>query len=384
MPSVLMPARRRPSRARTPARSRGVVRRWSGVLAASVLVCTAASTAGAAPAVAAPSRPAPVSGVLGGAAPIDYVALGDSFSAGPLIPAQRLDPLGCLRSSNNYPAFLAGYFDVSSYRDRTCSGAETSDLDQRRQSTIIPGPSPAPQVDALTDATDLVSVGIGGNDYGLFGSMIEACGAVASLDPTGNPCQRHFTDTDGVDTKLRDAAAIGTGVARVLRTVARRAPHAEVYVVGYPRLLPATGSCQAVGFAAGDYAWANAVEDRLNRSLREAAARTGATYVDLASASRGHDACAGAEAWVNGKTLRPLRAANFHPFLRGMRAMAQEIYRQVTGGRTAPSSAIALPPIGSQIANPTPRVQVAPSPARISSAWRSWSSGEARQAERAR
>jgi lysophospholipase L1-like esterase len=293
---------------------------------------------GVAPGVAA----APTT-VVPGAGPIDYVALGDSYSAGPLVPVQRPDPLGCLRSTNNYPAFLAGYLGVRSYVDVTCSGAESADLDRRSQETILPGPSPAPQLDALTGETDLVTLGIGGNDYALFGSMIEVCGKVAELDPKGAPCKRHFTSR-GVDTKLRDATRIEKRVARVLRAVATRAPAAQVYVVGYPRLLPQRGTCDTVGFAAGDYRWGNRIEKRLNRSLRRAAAATGATYVNLYPASRGHDACAGNEAWINGKTLKPLRAANFHPFLRGMRGMAQEAYRQLTGGLTAPGHSVAQPP----------------------------------------
>ncbi|HTW14793.1 MAG TPA: SGNH/GDSL hydrolase family protein [Nocardioides sp.] len=306
-----------------------------------------ALTLGFAPAAsAAPSAP---SDVVAGGEPIDYVALGDSYSAGPLVPAQRPDPLGCLRSTNNYPAFLAGYFRVRSYVDVTCSGAQTADLDRRRQETIVPGPKPAPQIDALSAETDLVTVGIGGNDRKLFGSMIEVCEAVAKLDAKGAPCRRHFTNRRGVDTKLRDATKIQANVARVLRAVARRAPAAEVYVVGYPRLLPQRGTCKAVKFAAGDYRWGNRIEKRLNRSLRRAAAATGATYVNLYPASRGHDACAGKEAWINGSTLRPLRAANFHPFLRGMRGAAQEIYRRLTGGRTAPGHVVAQPPLGSTI-----------------------------------
>lgn len=267
--------------------------------------------------------------------PLDYVALGDSYSAGPLIPAQRLDPLGCLRSTANYPAYLARHLGAASYVDVTCSGAETADLDQRRQKTILPGPAPAPQVDVLTDETDLVTIGIGGNDYELFGSMIDVCGTVAELAPNGAPCRRHFTNAKGVDTKVRDADRIRKDVGRVLRNVARRAPNAKLAVIGYPRLLPQQGSCKTVGFAKGDYAWGNKVERRLNRSLKLAATSNGATYVNLFPASRGHDACAGSQAWINGKTLNLVRAANFHPFGRGMKAIAQEAYRQLSGGRTA-------------------------------------------------
>lgn len=332
-------------------------RRVRPVLLGLVGAVAAASTLGAAPpapaaAPDAPGGPAARPGVVTpGGEPIDYVALGDSYSAGPLVPAQRVDPLGCLRSTNNYPAFLAGYLGVRTYADVTCSGAETADLDRRRQKTIVPGPSPALQLEALSAETDLVTLGIGGNDYTLFGSMIDVCGKVAELDPTGAPCKRHFTRR-GVDTKLRDATRIQKRVARVLRGVATRAPAAQVYVVGYPRLLPERGTCATVGFARGDYAWGNRVEKRLNRSLRRAAAESGATYVNLYPASRGHDACAGREAWINGKDLNPLRAANFHPFLKGMRGMAQDAYRQLTGGLTAPGHTFAQPPLGSVVTPP--------------------------------
>lgn len=308
------------------------------------------------------------SAVVTGDDPIDYVALGDSFSAGPLVPALQLADLGCVRSTNNYPAFLADYFDVASFIDVTCSGAETADLYKQRQSTIIPGPAPAYQVKALSKATDLVTVGIGGNDYGLFGSMISDCGELAKERPNGAPCKARFTNRKGVDTKLRDAKRIQRDVARSLRAVRRHAPHAEVYVIGYPRLLPERGSCDAVGFAKRDYAWGNRIERRLNLSLKNAAKATGARYVDLYPASRGHDACAQQEAWINGKNLKPLQAANFHPYLRGMRGAAQAIYHQLTGGRTAPAGIFAWPPIGGQ-----PTVRMTPDRARtIDDAWAQW------------
>ncbi|NHC24021.1 SGNH/GDSL hydrolase family protein [Nocardioides sp. IC4_145] len=352
------------------------VRRLRAALASTaVLAATAAGTltvAGPAPAASAPAASA-AAGTravvdVDAEEPLDYVALGDSYSAGPLVPLLRLDPLGCIRSTANYPAYLARHLGAASYLDVTCSGAETADLTTRRQETIIPGPAPAPQVDVLTDETDLVTIGIGGNDYGLFGSMIEVCGEVAALAPNGAPCRRHFTNAKGVDTKVRDADRIRKDVEKVLRTVARRAPTAALVVVGYPRLLPAKGACSAVGFAKGDYAWGNKVERRLNRSLRLAAASNGATYVDLYPASRGHDACAGGQAWINGKTLNPLRAANFHPFGRGMRAMAQEVYRQLTDGRTASRRATPLRADDAVTRPLTPQRR-----AEVVDAWRRWS-----------
>ena len=284
--------------------------------------------------------------------PVDYVALGDSFSAGPLVPDARSDPAGCFRSTNNYPAYLAGHLEVRSYRDVTCSGAQTRDL--RRPQQLPFGVTSPPQLDVLSARTDLVTVGIGGNDFGLFGSIVGTCGALRRSDPLGAPCRRSFLQRIGgrlVDTKARDARRIEGRVAGVLRAVRRRAPHAEVYVVGYPHLLPERGRCAAVPFAAGDYAWGRRIERLLNNSLRVAAEAGGATFVDLHPDSREHSACAGEDAWVNGSQTFFGLAAGFHPFQAGMRGMADVLHEAITG-QPAPANENAQPPPGSVIRNP--------------------------------
>ena len=304
-----------------------LVRSFTAVLAAALAFpAFPAWQATTAAAVAVDGETAPASATLYR----EYVALGDSYSAGPLVPQQRPDAIGCLRSTNNYPSFLATYVTtLATFRDVTCSGAETTDMRQR-QDTIVPGPAPAPQLDALTRSTDLVTLGIGGNDYGLFGSMISTCQEVAAKDPDGAPCRDHYT-VDGVDTKKRDARRIQPLVGRVVREILDRSPKADVFVLGYPRLLPERGTCAEVPFAAGDYGWGNEIERILNRSIRLAAENNGATYVDLYPASTGHDACAGEKAWINGSELKPTEAADFHPYLKGMRGMSRALYRQVTG-----------------------------------------------------
>ena len=286
--------------------------------------------------------------------PVDYVALGDSFSAGPLVPKARDDPGGCFRSTNNYPAYLAEHLEVATYTDVTCSGARSRDL--RRPQALPLGEPAAPQLDALSADTDLVTLGIGGNDRGLFGSLTSTCPTVRDSDPDGLPCQREFTREvrgEDVDTKARDARRIEGHVVGVLRAVQERSPDAEVFVIGYPRLLPDEGTCAAVPFATGDYAWARRIAARLNRSLRLAAERTGSTYLSTYPASRGHDACAGDDAWVNGSRLAWGAAAPYHPFQAGMRGVAATLYEQMTGS-PAPTSADAEPPPGSAVVNPVP------------------------------
>lgn len=250
---------------------------------------------------------------------VDYVALGDSYTAGPLIPDLRLDPASCLRSTHNYPAYLAAYLSVRRYTDVSCSGATTRDAASRQQSSFgSNATSQRPQLDAVRGGTDLVSVGLGGNDFGLFSALTAASGGASP------------------DVLLEHARAVRPRIAALVRAVHARAPRAVVVVVGYPKVLPSGTTCRSVPLPASGYAAADRVEQGLNASLRAAAKATGASYVDVYAASRGHDACAGSAAWINGANGDSSRAAAFHPFETGMKGAAAAIYTALTG-RTPPS-----------------------------------------------
>lgn len=173
-----------------------------------------------------------------------YVALGDSYTAGPKIPDQTGDPTGCARSDRNYPALVARNLGLegSNFRDVSCTGATITDLAER-QST--PDGTNPPQLTALDGDTRLVTIGIGGNDIG-FGSMIKRCVGAGLLHHalggdkfglTSAPCKQHYVD-DGVQQRIKKA---GDNLSRTLTEVRRRAPEARVYVIGYPAILP-TGS----------------------------------------------------------------------------------------------------------------------------------------------
>src|SRR4051794_17604079 len=109
-----------------------------------------------------------------------YVALGDSYTSGPFIPAQRLDPLGCGRSTANYPSVVAAALHVGAFTDVSCAGADTTDL-ARPQQVPLNGTN-APQLDALRLDTDLVTVGIGGNDFDLFDRLVTTCPGLRPSD----------------------------------------------------------------------------------------------------------------------------------------------------------------------------------------------------------
>ncbi|MFI9455137.1 SGNH/GDSL hydrolase family protein [Amycolatopsis sp. NPDC052450] len=270
-----------------------------------------------------------------------YVALGDSYTAGPLIPWQQAS--WCFRSNNNYPAWLATklglYYKAGAFTDVSCSSADTTNMTKPQ---TVPSPSLAlasapPQFDALTLDTDLVTIGIGGNDYGVFGSLVGTCPELRDSDPTGSPCKDHFT-INGTDTLLAAIENTRRNLERVVKGVWERSPAATIVLVGYPRIVPPTGYCPSVvPFADGDYAWADEVERALNKAVSTAARKQGARYVDTYGPSLGHDACSGDAAWVSGKTTDLFRAVAYHPYAAGMKAEADLIFKAL-GGTAAVST----------------------------------------------
>jgi lysophospholipase L1-like esterase len=296
------------------------VRRVAAVAALVLVTLTAAAALASAP-THAPVAPQPPVGLE----VEEYVALGDSYTAGPLI-SQLVPALGCFRSTQNYPALLAAALGVGTLTDVSCSGAGTADLTGSQNTGFAMVP---PQLAGLSRGTDLVTLGVGGNDFDVFARLADVCPRLRAEDPDGAPCRDHFRSGDR-DTLLAAVARTGDRVASVLHRVERRAPHATVLVIGYPQIAPRDQTCPAVlPFAAGDYRYADRVERGLNAALRHAAASRGAQYVDTYRASRGHHACAGTQAWVNGQHTRPGRAQSYHPFRAYMRAVADLVVRRL-------------------------------------------------------
>jgi GDSL-like Lipase/Acylhydrolase family len=260
----------------------------------------------------------------GSASAADWVGLGDSYAAGPLIPNQQLDPLGCLRSDHNF-AHLAAAQLGQSLRDVSCSGATTDDMTQSQD--VTPGPNP-PQFNALSADTRTVTLQIGGNDIG-FTEIIENC---ATVSPFGHPCQDRYV-VNGHDEIAARIAATAPKVAAVIQGIHARAPQARVFVVNYAAILPETGrGCwPTVPLAWADVPYLRGVEKSLNAMLAQQAAANGATIVDDYTASIGHDACKSSSTkWV--EPLIPTHAAApFHPNARGEAGIAGVVAAAVAG-----------------------------------------------------
>ncbi|MGW0518269.1 SGNH/GDSL hydrolase family protein [Crossiella sp. NPDC003009] len=253
-----------------------------------------------------------------------YVALGDSFTSGPLIPLPRLNPLGCARSTENYPSLLNRRIRPGRFTDISCGAADSTHMTEPQSVPL--GRNPA-QFSALTKDTDLVTVSIGGNDFSVFGDTISTCAELRPSDPGGAPCAKHFGD----ELSKRIGQTEGR-VLTVLRGIRERSPKARVLVVGYPRIAPASGTCPSVlPFATGDYPFLDSVEQQLNAALRRAAGASGDTFVDTYAPSLHHDACKPrGVAWVNGQHTDLLAAAAYHPFRTGMAGVADAVQRALT------------------------------------------------------
>ncbi|MEV5014543.1 SGNH/GDSL hydrolase family protein [Streptomyces sp. NPDC053780] len=247
---------------------------------------------------------------------LDYVALGDSYSAGSgVLPVDPTNLL-CLRSTANYPHVIA---DATGARlkDVTCGAAQTSHFTRAQY------PGVAPQVNALSAGTDLVTLTIGGNDNSTFINAITACGSAGVLSGgKGSPCKdKHGTSFDDqIENNTYPA------LKAALRAVMEAAPNARVAALGYPWITPAAAdpSCFVkLPIAAGDVPYLRGIQAHLNDVVERAAEETGAAFVDFAGVSEGHDACqAPGTRWIEpllfGHSLVPV-----HPNALGERRMAE-------------------------------------------------------------
>ncbi len=251
-------------------------------------------------------------------APLQYAALGDSYSAGSgVLPLDPSAPLECARSTANYPHVIAARTGAA-LTDVTCGGAQTKDFAGSQY------PGVAPQLDALSGSTQLVTLTIGGNDNNTFIDAILACGSAgAATAGQGDPCETLYGDT--FDNQIDNSTY--PAVKAALQAIEAKAPNARVAILGYPWILPATAdpSCFAkMPIASGDVPYLRDVQTHLNAAVQRAAAETGATYVDFSTVSEGHDACQpSGTRWIE-PVLSGTNFVPVHPNALGESQMAQQ------------------------------------------------------------
>ncbi|MCW2768418.1 MAG: hypothetical protein JWO11_4377 [Nocardioides sp.] len=249
-----------------------------------------------------------------------YVALGDSYTSGPGIPVVVQGP--CFRSSNNYPHQVAAALPDTTLTDVSCAGAATRGLTNRQPTGLS---IEQPQLDAVTAATDLVTLSIGANDSHFFSSVVVGCTLLRDTDPTGAPCRDRYV-SDGQNKLLPVVDETERQIETMVRLVRDRAPEARILLVGYPQMVPASGTCDLLPLATGDYLFVRTSFQRVIDAQRRAAAATGVEYVDVQAVVAGHDICA-ADPWIAGVVDHPGEAAAWHPYVAEQAAVADEILR---------------------------------------------------------
>jgi lysophospholipase L1-like esterase len=249
-----------------------------------------------------------------------YAAMGDSYTAAPRLAPQttRLTPSGCGQSASNYPHLIARRLGAVDFSDRSCLSARVGDLGGVQ---VVAGGRNKPQGEDIGEQTQLITLGIGGNDIPLtqlLGWCISAATAKKPCDAVGAARQagRPFEDSFG---RLADV------LPQVFDEIARRAPKSTVLLIGYPMIVPRRGSRRCVAktrIAANGMLYIDRQTRRLNAVLKKAAYTAGAEYVDVYGPSIGHDACQAADIrWIEPADAK-FHADSFHPNPLGQRRVA--------------------------------------------------------------
>jgi GDSL-like Lipase/Acylhydrolase family len=287
-----------------------------------------------------------VSGIEG-----DYVALGDSYSAG-----EGLRPFswytgdagtsrddGCHRSARAYSQLLVFAGGQTATRFAACSGAVTRDLEHgltihQDDGTAVRIP---PQIDGKVHPNvGLVTLTIGGNDV-VFSSVVRHCFFHQRCLAAG------FTPPTDVRVELPPKAPLATwataaisllrdrvdGIYRDLRT---GYPNARIVVVGYPYLFPSgrasrwPDDCYSLlrRFSEGERNQLRALTDDLNATLHQAAVSAGIEFVSPAAIWDGHEPCGSKGQYTNSfKAIfsfrNPVDGGSFHPNAHGQEALAR-------------------------------------------------------------
>jgi hypothetical protein len=216
-------------------------------------------------------------------AAISYVAMGDSYTSGPgITPYAPAAPPECGQSELSYPYLTAAALKLS-LTDVSCGGAKTENF------TVAQYPDQPPQFDALSASTEVVSLGMGGNDGNLFETLLVGCTEAGIYHSSEkSPCKDEYkglvTSTLAADQGPFEAA---------LAEIHVLSPKAKVFVVGYPEIAPKDGVCgEQFPWTKDDLKWfRNSVEKVGDADLKKEAKANGAIFVETFKPSEGHNAC---------------------------------------------------------------------------------------------
>ncbi len=255
-----------------------------------------------------------------------YAALGDSYSAGEGVPANRFDPdtntsqNACHRSADAYPRqFAAAARQPVAHL--ACSGAVMDNIVSTSRY------NEGPQLGRLPTDASLVTITIGGNDAG-FADVLTHC-------VTRQGCEDYYTQGDHnvVDDRID---ALQPRLTDLYRRIQQRAPAAYVVVLTYPNIFTPTGAGQGClgegALPASDIEWLIRESNHLDNVIVTAARLAGVNVLDERYAFAGHEICS-ASPYVDGIQISPPYQW-FHPNQRGYAAEARDLANFVTPSAT--------------------------------------------------
>jgi lysophospholipase L1-like esterase len=259
-----------------------------------------------------------------------YVAMGSSAAAGPGIPHQVPgSPRQAGRSTGNYAHRVSRALRLD-LQDVSFSGATTADL--LWPSAYYGQPA---QLDAVTPATRLVTLSVGGNDVGYVPRLVAASvpWPLRALPRFAKPVAA-FGDPGATEERFAQLAA---NLAAIARRVRQQAPGCRVIAVDYLTILPPEGTRCSGPPPADVVAWGRAVAARLATVTREAARAAGWDYIAASAASADHHAWS-AEPWTQRFYPALRHGAPYHPNAAGMTAVA-DLIRAALAGQPASAPA---------------------------------------------
>lgn len=223
-------------------------------------------------------------------AAVNYVALGDSYSSG--LGAGSYSGGSCYRSANAYPQLWDNANHPTTFSFVACSGATTTDVINN-------------QISALSTATTLVSITIGGNDVG-FSSVMETC-----VLGTDSACLNAINQAEA-QAKSQLPSLLST----LFSDISARAPNARVVVMGYPEFYDLSKSSTCIGLSTTKRTALDGGADVLDSVIQ--AATTGRAlfvYSEIRGAFTGHEIC-DSSSWLHSVDWLNL-TDSYHPTASG-------------------------------------------------------------------
>jgi lysophospholipase L1-like esterase len=241
--------------------------------------------------------------------------MGSSYAAGAWIGALAPDsPQRCGRTQNNYAHLLAARMSLE-LTDVSCGGATTSQI-------LGSWSDLAPQIDALTADTRLVTVTVGGNDLDYVKNLMAA--TCYKLPSTASA--RHGKCPPLTWPTPIEYLTLEQHLREIAQAVRRRSPQAVLVFVEYVRILPNGPGCASVPLGKAESTAARKTFRQLSEVTERAANAEGAFTLKTGQLSKGHDACAKIP-WGAGHPGKP---ADWHPTAAGHEAIAEALFARLS------------------------------------------------------